>query len=141
MPELCANRAQTVRKSEVAIRFHFGTIDSETGCLAAGGRITVDLVDEEVKRLQASWRETAETADEEVLVDVLGENRAAQLDRFDRTQLADVLTVLRESRSLSQAGRILFSESRKQRKRSNDADRLRKYLGRFDIDWREVMGT
>ena len=37
--------------------------------------------------------------------------------------------------SLSEAGRTLFAESRKRRRKLNDADRLRKYLARFDLTW------
>jgi transcriptional regulatory protein RtcR len=32
----------------------------------------------------------------------------------------------------------LFSVSRKERKSSNDADRLRKYLARFGLDWNAI---
>ena len=76
--------------------------------------------------------------DDLLLTDVLGEERAAELDRFDRTQLADVLRVCRECRSLSEAGRALFAVSRQRKKQANDADRLRKYLARFDITWTDL---
>jgi len=36
------------------------------------------------------------------------------------------------------AGRRLFERSRERKKIANDADRLRKYLGRFDLDWGEL---
>ena len=61
--------------------------------------------------------------------------RARELDRFDRVQLADVLRVCRQSRSLSEAGRALFAASRARKKQPNDADRLRKYLARFGLSW------
>ena len=57
------------------------------------------------------------------------------LDRFDRVQLADVVRVCRESRSLSEAGRTLFAASRARRTSKNDADRVRKYLARFALDF------
>ena len=60
---------------------------------------------------------------------MLGAERAAALDRFDRVQLADVVAVCRAA-SLSAAGRILFASSRQDKQRRNDADRLRKYLAR-----------
>jgi transcriptional regulatory protein RtcR len=50
-------------------------------------------------------------------------------------QLAEVIRVCRRSRSLSEAGRILFSASRSRRSSANDADRLRKYLQRYGLDW------
>jgi transcriptional regulatory protein RtcR len=63
-----------------------------------------------------------------------------QLDLFDRVQLAEVIRVCRRSRTLSDAGRALFAVSRLQRKSANDADRLQKYLARFDLDWEQVRG-
>jgi transcriptional regulatory protein RtcR len=66
------------------------------------------------------------------------------MDRFDRTQLKDVLTVCAQAGSLSDAGRILFAASRKRRKTKNDADRLRKYLAKFDLTFdgiKAVLGS
>ncbi|MDO4628657.1 MAG: RNA repair transcriptional activator RtcR [Planctomycetia bacterium] len=61
-----------------------------------------------------------------------------ELDRFVRVQLADVLKVCRECATVSEASRVLFAESRKEKKSSNDADRLRKYLQKFGLCWEEV---
>ena len=72
--------------------------------------------------------------------EVLGAERAAELDRFDRVQLADVISVCRQARSLSEAGRLLFSQSRARKQSTNDADRLRKYLTRFGLSWDDVSG-
>ena len=57
------------------------------------------------------------------------------MDVFERAQLDAVLRVCRESKSLSDAGRRLFAVSRTRKASSNDADRLRKYLARFGLDW------
>ncbi|QAT83952.1 sigma-54 dependent transcription regulator [Corallococcus coralloides] len=111
--------------------------------LAAGGRMTRDVVDEELDRLRSQWRPAgaaAMSASEDVLVEVMGAARAAELDRFDRVQLSDVVTVCRSARSLSDAGRMLFAQSRAQKKSVNDADRLRKYLARFGLAWADVSG-
>jgi transcriptional regulatory protein RtcR len=43
------------------------------------------------------------------------------------------------SRSLSEAGRTLFGASRTRKSISNDADRLRKYLGRFDLEFSQIQ--
>jgi transcriptional regulatory protein RtcR len=48
--------------------------------------------------------------------------------------------VCRQSRTLSEAGRALFAVSRLARRTANDADRLQKYLARFDLDWETVRG-
>ena len=60
------------------------------------------------------------------------------LDRFDRVQLEEVLRVCESARSLSEAGRELFAASRQKKKAPNDADRLRKYLARFDLSWNDI---
>jgi transcriptional regulatory protein RtcR len=43
-----------------------------------------------------------------------------------------------EARSLSDAGRVLFAASRERRSSHNDADRLRKYLRKFGVEWSEL---
>ncbi|WP_422646158.1 hypothetical protein [Xenorhabdus japonica] len=50
-----------------------------------------------------------------------------------------MIKVCRESSSLSEAGRKLFAVSHQQKKQPNDADRLRKYLARFDLDWESIQ--
>lgn len=103
--------------------------------LAEGGRIRLDLVEDEIARLRRQWQGAA--AQRSLLDEVMGE-RAAGLDRFDRVQLEDVLRACRQARNLSQAGRELFAVSRALKASSNDADRLRKYLARFQLDWEQV---
>jgi transcriptional regulatory protein RtcR len=103
--------------------------------LAPGGRITVEGVREEIRRLRASWQRSAVGEPDAVLAEVLGAEGAARLDRFERVQLADAIAVVRQSRSLSEAGRTLFAASRARKKSTNDADRLKKYLARFGLEW------
>ncbi|HEX6100123.1 MAG TPA: RNA repair transcriptional activator RtcR [Thermoanaerobaculia bacterium] len=106
------------------------------GTLARGGRITNDLVDEETARLRAAWHPRSESPGTAILLRCLGEDGLSSLDAFDRVQLEHVVEVASRARSLSEAGRLLFSASRRQKASANDADRLRKYLARFGIDWR-----
>ena len=106
--------------------------------LAPGGRIDVPTVDDEITRLERSWQSHAVQSEDTLLTTFLEEDGMAQLDRFDRSQLCDVIRVCRESRSLSDAGRTLFAVSRTKKAKPNDADRLRKYLARFGLDWQTV---
>ena len=76
----------------------------------------------------------------EGLVELLGDEAVASMDLFDQLQLAAVLQVCRQSRTLSDAGRVLFQASRTQRTVVNDADRLRKYLARFGLAWEQLTG-
>src|SRR5580704_10340869 len=108
--------------------------------LSPGGRITAEVVEEEIDRLKASWKRLETGGVEEDLAEFLGAEELAKIDLFDRTQLARVIAVCRSSRSLSDAGRILFNVSRERKKSSNDADRIRKYLTRFGIDWNQLQG-
>jgi transcriptional regulatory protein RtcR len=106
--------------------------------LAPGGRITKEVVQEEISRLKVLWR-TAETdINKKFLNDVIGADRAEQLDRFERVQLADVLKVCKRSKSMSEAGRKVFAVSRKNKRKTNDSDRLRKYLAKYNIKWNEI---
>jgi len=103
--------------------------------LAQGGRITTEIVDEEIERLRGQWnpRDTAS-----ILHRFVDEADLAAMDPFDRVQLEHVVEVVCRARSLSEAGRALFSASRQQKASANDADRLRKYLGRFGLDWKTL---
>lgn len=62
----------------------------------------------------------------------------AAIDPFDRVRLAHVVATCRRSRSLSDAGRALFAASRMLGTSINDADRLRKYLARYDLVWTDL---
>ncbi|MDP2311839.1 MAG: RNA repair transcriptional activator RtcR [Pseudomonadota bacterium] len=108
--------------------------------LAPGARIDRETVDEEIGRLQATWSagarpKAAAVPEGDPVAELLGET---PIDRFDQVQLAEVIRVCRASKSLSDAGRALFAASRAQRTSVNDADRLRKYLARFELDWERV---
>ena len=110
-------------------------------CTDAGGaRVTVEGVDAESKRLRASWsrsRHDAKPADL-LLPRLLGPEATASIDVFDRDQLAAVVQIVSRSRTLSEAGRVLFASSRARKTTTNDADRLRKYLARFGLTWERV---
>jgi transcriptional regulatory protein RtcR len=112
--------------------------------LAPGGRVTVGQVAAEIRHLRAAWTHAAPADGEGLAHRVLGAERAVSLDRFDRVQLDDVLRACLVAPSLSAAGRLLFARSRELKRVANDADRLRKYLARFGLDWelvRRRLGT
>lgn len=112
--------------------------------LAPGGRISAAEVDEEIRVLRVAFSaarpaSAAAGAEARIAERVLGVEAARALDRFDLVQLEDVLGVAARASSLSEAGRVLFSESRKQKASTNDADRLRKFLARFDLSFADVQ--
>lgn len=107
--------------------------------LAEAGRITATVVSAEISRLRRQWRTLMPVASSDrTLEQVLGDDAVQQLDLFDRLQLQAVLDVCRQSKSMSDAGRKLFAVSRVSKAKPNDADRLRKYLARFDLDWDRI---
>ena len=95
-------------------------------------------VDEEIGRLKAQWHPALPDDGEAIVGELVGRDALEKIDPFDRVQLAEVIRICRASRSLSDAGRRLFAASRTQKATPNDADRLRKYLARFGLDWRSV---
>ncbi len=113
----------------------FNAAVTRMATLAQGGRIDEALVAEEVERLRSGWSGgvTNELAFD--LSRVLSRRRLAEIDEFDKAQLAYVVEVCTASSSLSEAGRRLFNVSRARRATTNDADRLRKYLARFGLSW------
>ena len=108
--------------------------------LAPGGRINQLGVADEIVRLRRLWNTAAVPPADDPVTDLLGESRAEKIDPFDRPQLAAVIRQCRASTSLSAAGRALFAASRQAKTSSNDADRLRKYLARFELTFEMVRG-
>lgn len=113
--------------------------------LSPGGRITTDIVAEEIERLRYNWAPDPDSVEEQptdddqaVLASVLTAGAINSLDRFDRVQLAEVLRVCQSSPTLSAAGRELFQASRMAKQKPNDSDRLRKYLAKFSIAWADI---
>ena len=111
------------------------------GTLAKGARISLEIVEEEIERLKNSWGSENRGGADSILSELLTADQFERLDLFDRFQLERVIEVCRQSRSMSEAGRSLFHVSRSHKASSNDADRLRKYLVRFNLDWSQIVGV
>jgi transcriptional regulatory protein RtcR len=106
--------------------------------LAPRGRITVECVETEAARLREGWRDSGDQASSRENA-ALTKVQREEIDPFDLAQLDFVLQVCRESKTLSDAGRKLFTVSRAKRSKMNDADRLKKYLARFKLNWDQLM--
>jgi transcriptional regulatory protein RtcR len=101
------------------------------GTLSSGGRITIEGVTKEILLLKKRWSKEYDRS--ELLEHYVPTSQLTKLDPFDRVQLEYVLNVCKNAKSLSDAGRQLFAVSRKQKTKANDADRLRKYLSRYEV--------
>lgn len=110
--------------------------------LAPRGRIRVEEVEEEIQRLRANWHRPGAVARMQSadLAGLLNAELLDGLDPFDRVQLAYVAAVCRRCKSLSEAGREIFSVSRGKRRVTNDADRLKKYLAKFGLSFEVFRG-
>lgn len=106
--------------------------------LAPGGRISREVVSDEMLRLKQSWGGRDGERGSTISA-LLGDDRLAEIDPFDRVQLEYVISVCRSSRSMSEAGRKLFTASRTRRTTINDADRVRKYLVKHGLGWADVQ--
>jgi transcriptional regulatory protein RtcR len=109
--------------------------------LPATGAATAYKPNSTIHRASASRAKDTPLADDDhdaMLAEVLSDKVKAKLDLFHQAQLAFVIGVCRKSSTLSDAGRKLFAATRENRKIANDADRLRKYLARFDLDWQTI---
>lgn len=119
-----------------------GAAITRMATLAKSSRITLTEVDEEIQRLSQSWTASSggnrERSDAIDLKSLLSESQMQSLDLFDQVQLETVLDVCQRSKSLSDAGRTLFAKSRLSKQIPNDADRLRKYLAKFDLSWDQI---
>ena len=110
--------------------------------LAEGGRISTAVVEDEIQRSRASAKkQNPHKADSESGIDLrtlLGADYASRFDSFDLAQLSYVVSVCRESKTMADAAKKLFSVSRLSKKSSNDTDRLSKYLARFGLKFKEL---
>ncbi|HEX2747365.1 MAG TPA: RNA repair transcriptional activator RtcR [Verrucomicrobiales bacterium] len=139
------------RSPEAAWRANFRDLNAAVtrmATLATRGRINEALVEEEIDRLRERWRKLEppncapqSQDDDELLMQLLPKEKREDIDLFDRVQLATVIRICRGSRTMAEAGRKLFAASRTQRAVTNDSDRVKKYLARFDLDWKTVTGA
>lgn len=104
---------------------------------AIGGRITLENMKKEKLRLLDRWQTQGDNIINNECPAMVPAEIWQKLDLFEQNQLSSVLQVLQNSRSLAEAGRKLFSVSRKQKKISNDSDRLRKYLAKYQVSWKD----
>ncbi len=100
--------------------------------------MTLAMIEAEIETLALLWNIAGADPGHAALAGVLPDPDALAL--VDRAQLAVVIRTCRESKTLSAAGRQLFAVSWQEKSSLNNADRLRRYLARFGLDWARVTG-
>ncbi len=109
--------------------------------LAPGGRITQEVVTQEIARLRHNWggTDTPSQGDPRALTAPLLEAAThAQLDYLEHVELAAIAEVCRQTDSLAEAGRRLFDRSRERKRSSNDSHRLRQRLARYGVEFEQL---
>jgi len=109
--------------------------------LSNGGRLNESIVSDEIIRLQSNWSYSNTTSKDNILENIVDEGTLAQMDLFEKIQLEGVIAVCQQSRSMAEAGRTLFANSRDQKKRANDSHRIRQYLQKYDLSFADLTHT
>ena len=116
--------------------------------LSDGGRITEDLVEDEIARSRKAQRTDIRRdpkatvvpfADFDELSRVLGPDFSSRFDSVDIAMLAHAIAVCRCCDTAADAAKRLFSISRKAKANANDSDRLTKFLARFGLKFKEIV--
>ncbi|SDK76305.1 RNA repair transcriptional activator RtcR [Microbulbifer yueqingensis] len=108
--------------------------------LADGGRITVEVVDEEISRLKYKWHTSGHSGEHarSAVESVLGSGRTSEMDYYDQLKLAALIDVCRRSSSMAEAGRKLFNVSRQAKKSNNDSHRVKQLLGKHGLRFEDL---
>ena len=127
-------------KNEGEWRANFRDLNSSVtrmATLADGGRISLEVVKQEIALLKGRWRRD-EDRELNTLKQYFSDDEIAGLDLFDQLQLNNVIKVCRESRSMADAGRRLFAVSRESKSSKNDSHRVSQYLAKFGLGFGEL---
>ncbi len=114
--------------------------------LSDGGRITAELVEEEIERSRQPGSPTRETSPAQHAAPASGVDLAALLgvdfrerfDDFDLAQLEHVVETCLGADSAADAARSLYAVSMKAKRSSNNTDRLSKYLAKFGLKFKHL---
>ncbi|MGR9117255.1 MAG: RNA repair transcriptional activator RtcR [Gammaproteobacteria bacterium] len=102
--------------------------------LAPGGRITSEIVNDEIDRLRQNWRQNR---DDEPQFD-LSEYLEQPVDLFEQIQLAGVIKICQASATAAEAGRRLFNISRQNKASVNDSHRLVQFLRKYGLKFEQL---
>ena len=137
-----AHYMKFAHSSEAVWRANFRDLNASVtrmATLADGGRITEKVVTDEIQRLKHDWSATTPEEDPKaVTAKFLDSETHARLDLFEHIQLSGVARVCANSKSMAEAGRILFDQSRVQKISVNDSHRLKQLLAKYDLSFEQI---
>lgn len=111
------------------------------GTLADGGRITAENVNDEIARLSLKWqgaRAQNHEAQPNPAEELLPRHILETMDYYDIQTLAVVIKACQQSRSMAEAGRLLFDKSRKAKASSNDSHRIKQILAKYQLSFEAI---
>ncbi|WNZ56529.1 sigma 54-interacting transcriptional regulator [Microbulbifer sp. MKSA007] len=113
------------------------------GTLADGGRITTQVVEEEIHRLRIKWQNplTDSSLPLARIETLLGRDHIEQMDYYEQIKLAGLIQVCADSNSMAEAGRKLFQVSRTSKKSNNDSHRVRQLLDKYGLKFDQLNKT
>lgn len=113
------------------------------GTLADGGRITVEVVNEEINRLRQKWKSAPglSPTPNTFIEQLLGPGYTDNIDFYEQSQLASLIEVCQHSSSMAEAGRKLFNVSRNAKKSSNDSHRIKQLLAKHGLRFEDIKST
>lgn len=107
--------------------------------LCEGGRITTEVVRNEIQTLQYRWGvELDDDAPLSLLASFLDPAQLQELDYIEKVQLDAVLRVCRQCQTAAEAGRRLYDVSRLQKSSSNDSHRLGVLLKKYGLSFETI---
>ncbi len=113
------------------------------GTLSDNGRISLEVVEDEIKRLLHNWYDnntSKKHSDHDInLDDLLGQEVTSQLDKYEKIILNGVIEVCQEASSMADAGRKLFKHSRLLKKSQNDSHRVKQILERYNLSFEKLQ--
>lgn len=113
------------------------------GTLANGGRITIDVVDDEISRLNSKWnicnaQEASPHKPHLIIEPILGSGSCDTMDYFEQVKLASIIEICQSSSSMAEAGRKLFNISRSNKTSNNDSHRVKQLLRKFGLTFSDI---
>lgn len=107
--------------------------------LSNHGLIDEKNVDIEIQRLQQRWQTPTREENSEVrLGRYLSKQQISELDLFEQLQLKSVIQICQQCSNMAEAGRKLFNISRTQKASNNDSHRVKTYLNKYGLEFKQL---